>query len=162
MITQEILKERFEYRDGELYWKIKTSNIKIGDMVGHKQSTGYIRASVKGKFYLSHRLIFLMFHGYLPKFIDHIDNNPSNNKIENLREATKSQNGCNQKISVANTSGVKGIIWFKRNKKWGVQLNINGKNKYFGLYHNIEVAKFIAETMRYKYHGAFANHGGVE
>jgi len=66
-------------------------------------------------------LIFLYHHGYLPKFVDHIDGNKKNNRIENLREATKSQNAMNQKVSTRNTSGIKGVMWHKRDKKWFVQ-----------------------------------------
>ena len=159
-ITQQLVKELFEYKDGVLYWKIKFSrSVNIGDKSGFIEKTGYCRNRINGKQYASHRLIYLYHHGYLPEFIDHIDNNPLNNRIENLREATAAQNQYNKKINKNNTSGVKGVHWHVRNKKWQVQLRIDGKPKSFGSYHDIEVAKFIAETMRHKYHGQFANHG---
>jgi hypothetical protein len=160
MITQDQVKELFEYRAGELYWKVKPAQrVKIGDKAGTAKARGYIGVKIKRKLYPVHRLIFLMFYGYLPNCIDHIDNNPSNNKIENLRLATLSENQYNAKVRKDNKSGVKGVNWHKNVKKWCVQLVINGKTKHFGSYHDIQIAKFIAETMRYKYHGAFANHG---
>ena len=51
--------------------------------------------------------------------IDHIDGNSKNNKIENLREATLSQNCQNQKIRNTNTSGTKGVWFHKQSNKIG-------------------------------------------
>jgi hypothetical protein len=99
-----------------------------------------------------------MFYGYLPKYIDHIDGNPSNNKIENLREVTNSQNCKNSKISITNKSGVKNVHWNKENKKWRVQLTINGKTKCFGSYDNLDTAELVAQEARNKYHGEYARH----
>ena len=163
MITQEQVKKLFDYRNGELYWMINPcKNVKIGDMAGSLNNKGYKRTSINKKIYSIHRLIFLMHYGYLPQCLDHIDGNKTNNKIENLREATPSQNCYNAKKSIINTSGVKGVSWDSNNKKWRVRFWISNIQKDFGSYYDIKVAKFIAETMRYKYHNAFANHGGVE
>ena len=162
MITQDQVKDLFDYRDGELYWKVNLARKgNIGDKAGCLASTGYLQSEINKKLYYNHRIIFLMFYGHLPKFIDHIDGNRSNNQIENLREATKSENGYNSKKSKANTSGVKNVCWAKKQKKWQVQLQVKGKKKCFGQYHDIKIAKFIAETMRYKYYGNFAHHGEV-
>jgi len=158
-IEQRQVKDVFEYRDGELYWKVNNSNrIKVGDKAGSINSTGYLITSIDSKHYLNHRIIFLWHYGYLPQYIDHKDCNPLNNRIENLREATYLQNNCNAKPRADNTSGVKGVSWNKGSKKWQVRVSVNGKQKYFGRYYDINVAKFIAETMRNKYHGEFARH----
>ena len=159
MITQKLLHELFEYKDGDLYWKKKIGSRAI---IGYKLGTldkEYIRARIQRKNYRIHRLIFLYHYGYLPEFIDHFDGNKLNNKIENLREATRSENGWNKSIQINNKSGIKNVNWHKRDKKWMVQISVNGEKKHFGAYYDIEVAKFIAETMRNKYHGNFANHG---
>lgn len=160
-LTKDFLLHIFEYRDGELYWKNKykpTSWKKIGEKVGflHK---GYVALRMNKKYYAVHRLIFMMHHGYLPQFIDHKDNNPLNNRIENLRAATSGQNNCNTKLSKTNTSGYKNVIWSKKSNKWQVLIRVNGKMKYFGVYFCKDVARFVAETMRHKYHKEFANHG---
>ena len=155
--TQECLNELFEYRDGNFYWKKRTSNrINIGDKAGTLCDRGYIRVFVNGKGYKLHRLIFLMRYGYLPKIIDHIDGNTSNNKVENLREATQSQNLCNTKIRSDNSSGIKNVCWHKYKKQWYVQVQINGKAKSFGCYQDIELAELVAIMAREKYHKEFA------
>lgn len=97
-LTQKYVRSLFDYKDGNLYWKVrKAYRIKIGDLAGYVNITGYQEVIIDGKSYKAHRLIFLYHHGYLPKFLDHIDCNKLNNDINNLREATKSQNKMNQR-----------------------------------------------------------------
>jgi hypothetical protein len=160
-ITQERLKELFEYReDGTFVRKVSTSNrVKVGDVVGWPtKGNRYIGLSVNGMKQLMHRIVFLYHHGYLPDCIDHIDGNGTNNKIENLREATQSQNLCNIKRKSSNKSGVKNVVWCASSNKWGVFLKVNGKQKYFGVYPDIELAELVAVEARNKYQGQFANH----
>lgn len=160
IINQEFLLSLFEYKDGELFWKQDRKANKIkGKKAGCLGGIGYLQTKINDILYKNHRLIFMMHYGYLPKLIDHIDGNPLNNRIENLREATVAQNMMNSKLFLNNTSGAKGVEWSKRLKKWTVRIQIDGKRKYFGSYYDIQVAKFVAETMRHKYHGKFANHG---
>jgi len=157
MITQSALKDLFDYKDGDLYWKVSPSKqIKIGAKAGNTKSNGYLRVGINYKQYSLHRLIFMMHHGYLPKEVDHIDNNPANNCIENLREANRFQNTQNAIKRKDCSSRVKGVCWKKSHKKWVVQLQVNGKRKSFGYYNDIEYAKFVADAMRYKYHKEFS------
>jgi hypothetical protein len=147
-----LLHDLFEYVDGDL---IRKSNNK--SMKGATAS-GYFRANIKGKNYLVHRLIFLMHHGYLPLAIDHINGNKSDNRIDNLRAASWSENCQNKKIRTDNSIGYKGIHWNKSAQKWSVQVGFKGKRKYFGLYADLELADLVATMAREKYHGKFACH----
>lgn len=158
-ISKEILHDLFIYKEGNLYWKNNRGKIKKDSIAGTIHSSGYLQIQINKKLYLAHRLIYLYHHGSLPKYIDHIDGSRLNNSIENLRPATRSENGYNSKISVKNTSGIKGVSWYASLKKWRVRLWINKKSKSFGLYDDIDYAKFIADAMRYKYHKDFANIG---
>ena len=68
-LTQNLLKELFDYRDGELYWKVKKAvNTKVGDRAGGVILGGYRIIGINGKSYLTHRLIFLYHHKHLPLF----------------------------------------------------------------------------------------------
>ena len=158
-ITQELLHELFEYRNGELYWKIHRGAVKAGTIAGHIDNTGYKRISINKKLYRNHRLIFLMYIGKLPKIIDHINGNKLDNRIENLREATHSENLWNQKLARHNTSGAKGVAWHTRDEKWYCSIKIGGKQIYLGYYSDFEEAKKVVEKARNKYHGEFANNG---
>jgi hypothetical protein len=157
MITQEFLKTHFDYKDGYLYWKNNRKSNKVKDKkAGCLNINGYYNLTINYKSYKMHRLIFMWHFGFLPNEIDHIDGNPLNNQIENLRAASRSQNQQNKKIQKNNTSGFKGV--YKHKDKWRVRLMINKKSKSFGLYDDIELAQLVAIEARNKYHGEFARH----
>lgn len=160
-VTQELLKELFEYKDGNLYWikkPSKKSPIVVGEKAGYKRPTGYIAIGINKKMYLVHRLVYLYHFGTFPNVLDHIDGNPSNNCIENLREATHRENSLNSRIRYDNTSGYKNVSWHKLRKKWYVQMKVNGKPTPIGYYDDVELANKAAIMAREKYHGIFANH----
>jgi hypothetical protein len=156
MLTQEKAHELFEYKDGELFWKINWSDkAKKGKKVGCIKN-GYFGLKINTKDYRVHRVIYLMHHGTMPKMIDHKDGNPLNNKIENLRECTNSQNNYNSKIPKTNTSGMKGVR--KKRNHWIVEFWINGKPTWFGSYKEKELAELVCIEARKLHHKEFARH----
>lgn len=158
MLTKEQLHELFDYRDGELYWKVRTSNrITIGDKAGCICPDGYKNARVNGVLYGVHRLIFLMHNGWMPVEIDHLDLNKANNAIENLRALTRSQNNYNVGIKSNNTSGIKGVSWLKSRNKWLVQVT-HTKGKFVVYIKDLDLAELVAIEARNKFHGEFARH----
>ena len=122
-LTQAKVKYIFDYKDGVLYWKQPAQGRQLGHAAGYEKKNGYRTIGLNNEYYFAHRIIYLYHHGVLPEFLDHIDRNPKNNKIENLRAATKTQNkmntvkrrGNNGKL---NTSNFKGVSWDKENTKW--------------------------------------------
>ena len=159
MITQALLHGLFEYKEGFLYWKVSSSKkIKVGAKAGYLKKTGYCDIRINKKPYLAHRLIFMMFNGYMPIEVDHHDNNPSNNKIENLRASTHFENSRNSKVRSDSSLGIKNIGWCKNSNKFRVVLKINGKAKNFGSFKDLELADLVATMVREKYHGEFARH----
>lgn len=160
-LTQETVRKLFDYRsDGNLIWKIKAANcVHIGDVAGGKKSDGYYVVPVCGKYRTVHRVIFLWHNGYIPDYIDHLDNDKSNNRIENLRPATKSQNGCNRKLLRNNTSGFKGVRWHKLKSKWQSSIMFNSKAIHLGYFSTPEDAYIAYCDAGRKYHGEFFNAG---
>jgi len=139
-MNKELVKELFEYRDGNLYWKNHKYKKLNGKKAGCLLNDGYIQIRVAKKPYLAHRLIYLYHHGVLPDYpleLDHINRNRVDNRIENLRIVTKSENLQNR-LSISN---INGITWHKKSQKWQVQPTINGKQKYLGIYKNLDDAK---------------------
>ncbi len=161
MITQERLKELFDYQDGNLVWKVKKARANKGDIAGcNAKYNGVMYRSIKvdGTVHSAHRLIFLFHNGYLPIQVDHADCNGLNNKIENLRAADARSNALNTKLRSSNTSTGKNVYWNKQRSKWMVQTIVNGKQKYFGMYDDLELADLVATEVRSKFHGQFARH----
>ena len=159
IISQEYLHEIFKYKDGDLIYKKKThkfSKSKIGAKAGTIYSSGYLNVKLHQNPYPIHKLVFMMFHGFFPKVIDHIDGNKLNNKIENLRECCHITNGYNRKLGINNTSGYKNVVWNKKLKKWRVTLMHNKKFQDFGYFEDLELAALVAEEARNKYHKNFA------
>jgi hypothetical protein len=162
MITQELLKQQFEYKNDGLFVRKSTGNLVVCNQTkGHR----YLRVFVCGKAYALHRLIFLYHHGYLPKIIDHIDGNRSNNRIENLRDCTQSENCLNSKHRKTSTSPYKNVYLQKSanhqphwKQKWTVSITVNRKRKYIGSFEDVELADLVATEARDLYHGAFARH----
>lgn len=158
-LTKEIVNNLFDYQNGKLFWKYSAAKRTcIGDLAGCSNGNGYLRVVINYKHYYVHRIIFLMHHGYLPKFIDHIDGNRNNNKVENLREATHSENARNQKTPVNNSSGYKNVFWHKTKKSWVVCISLNNKLHHFGNYQNLTDAIQVAKESRNLLHKNFARH----
>ena len=157
MISQELALYHFDYKDGQLYWKNRTSNRnKLGAKAGSPDKHGYVNICFNYKKHKMHRIIYLMHYGYLPKEIDHIDGNPQNNAIENLREANRSQQLCNTKLRKNNSSGIKGVCWDKSKQKWLVRVNKDSKNVYMARFDDLELAELVAIEARAKFHGEYA------
>lgn len=153
MITQAKLKELVDYVDGNLIAKTNSKRRKAGDTLGSLTDKCYLTASVGGKPYRIHRLVFLYHHGYMPSQVDHIDGNRMNNRVENLRPATSTQN--NQNRTPTGSSGIKGVRWHKQSKKWVASIHVSRKSVHLGSFLTIEEAEFVANQARQLAHGEF-------
>jgi hypothetical protein len=138
-------KEYYEYEDGIL---IRLYSNNQHNHVGSVNSSGYLQFEHKQKTYMVHRVIWEWHNGSIPAglTIDHIGIDPLNNRIENLRLATQSQNSINTKVPKNNTTGYKGVLTTP-NGKFQARLGYQGKKLYLGLFKTAEEA---AECVRQK------------
>ena len=155
MITQEQLKQFARYEDGHFYKMSDGTRITETPLSNHHR---YVRVRILNKVYPLHRMVFLWHHGYLPKIVDHIDNDRDNNHIENLREATQQQNCVNRSKHKNNKSGYKNVYFDKQYGKWMVVINTTYKRKFIGYFDDVELAGLVAEEARNKFQGEFARH----
>ena len=160
MVTQERLKELFDYQDGDFIRRTTSLRVMCSPTKGQR----YLRVFVDGKPRSLHRMIYLWHHGHLPKTLDHIDGDRANNKIENLREATQQQNCLNRKHHSNSKSPYKNVYLQAPTKKaewkrnWVVRITVAGKSKYIGSFEDLELADLVATEARDKFHGRFARH----
>lgn len=123
----------------------------------HARKDGYCRVYFEGKRELAHRVAWFFVNDKWPdNVIDHIDGNPSNNKIDNLRQATHSQNMQNS-VHPVGSSGVKGVHWHALTGKWAVKIFYRNRCHYFGTYKDLELAELVANEAREKLHKDFSN-----
>ncbi|WP_272516333.1 MULTISPECIES: HNH endonuclease signature motif containing protein [unclassified Providencia] len=159
MITQSELKSLLMYDPitGVFKKKFKNGNIRS---VGWDCGNGYFRVKVKDRIYLAHRLAWLYVYGSYPSLeIDHINRNPSDNRISNLRLASSSENKRNTARNSANTSGFKGVSFHKRRNLWQATIRCNGKQIHLGYFNNPEDAYSAYCDKANFVFGEFANFG---
>ena len=158
ILTQSKVAQFFEYKDGQLFWKISRGRVPAFSKAGTLGTHGYLQVTLMGKIYLAHRLIYLLINGQMPDQIDHIDGDKTNNKIDNLRVSDQSENRMNSSRSTLNQIGIKSVCWSKSNKCWRVQVKKHRKNVYDGFFDDLELAQLVAIEARNKHHGLFARH----
>lgn len=129
------VKEKLNYCPiGILWWKKNFSKCKRGQRFGFVDLRGYRRGSFLGKGTTEHRLVYLFFKGEVPEIVDHINCNPLDNRIENLRAATKTQNSLNTKKGPQGKNPFKGVHYSIPHKKWKAVYSINNRQKHLGLF----------------------------
>lgn len=160
-IDAERMRHLFRYEDGQLICRVsRKGGTRVGDVAGslHKP-TGYLRVRVDGQEYKVSRIIYAMHYGDPGSLlIDHIDQDKTNNRIENMRVVTNKENRRNLTKNTGNTSGYTGVVWHKSSQKWNAQIRVNGKHIHLGTFSKIEDAATVRKSaeQRYRFH---ENHG---
>jgi hypothetical protein len=121
-------------------------------------SDGYVVTKMplgNGKYRLLglHRLVMGDPEG---KMVDHREGDPRNNRKALLRPATHEENNKNAKMTCTNTSGIKGVSWYKPTKKWRASISHDGKRIHLGYFTDLEEAAKAYKEAAVKYHGEFA------
>ena len=153
--TAETLRTLFDYEpeSGIFRWRVKPSrSVKAGDVAGSVRSDGYIVIAVNSRKFLAHRLAYLHFHSVWPEHhIDHINGNPADNRIANLRDASRSVNAQNiTRPPKSNTSGFLGVSLSKDTERWRATIYINKRSQHIGYFKTAEAAyaAYLAAKLR--------------
>lgn len=176
----EILREALDYDRGTgiVLWKIRPvshfndskartaphtaaifNSIHAGKVAGHTTDEGYIIISVCGVSLLAHRIAYALVTGRWPEHeIDHQNGKTSDNRWQNIRSATRSQNARNLARRKDNQSGVVGVGWHNRSHKWRARITIGRKTTILGGFPTFEEA-CVARSQAEKSLGFHVNHG---
>lgn len=134
IITQIELLKRLHYNPdtGVFTWKTRDGSVKIGSVAGTRHRTGYIHIAINGKDYKAHRLAWLYVYDYFPSNdIDHINRVKNDNRISNLREATRSQNCVN---STQRKDGLKWAYFNAKTKRWVAKIKVKQRIIHLGTF----------------------------
>ncbi len=176
-IAPDVLRQllRYEPDTGKLYWlprglewfcdakspeRIANSwNTRhSGGLAFKRQTKGYFSGTLLRQKLLAHRVIFAHHHGKWPEYIDHADGNPSNNRIENLRDVSHQKNMQNMPVSIRNKSGIMGVGWRKNEQKWAARITVDGRRHSLGYYHDKNEAIVARKNAEIRF-GFHQNHG---
>jgi hypothetical protein len=141
-------------------WRVKTANKSVaGKAAGSLKNGKYQRLCINKTFYLSHRLAWFYVYGEWPNnLIDHINGEKDDNRIANLRQANAAENARNTGLRSTNTSGVKGVGWVKRRKKFQAQLRTPEGPVNLGMFGDLRQAEEAVNAAREQMHGDFHRH----
>jgi AP2 domain/HNH endonuclease len=177
--SADFVRQCFAYNDGLLFWKERPIEHfkderawKIWNSRFSGKEAGCLGTGGRGKklqvhwivcvnkrFHLRHTIVYAIHHGLWVIGIDHEDRNPLNDRIENLRPATQSQNNANKSIMSNNKCGFKGVFWEPRRYVWVARIGVNGKLIHLGQFdYAVDAHKAYCEAAR-KYYGEFACDG---
>ena len=165
-MTQDELKQHLNYNPetGVFVWRYNPNRnaqwnfMWPGKVAGSVTEKGYCRIRLLNKGIRAHRLAFLYVYGYMPKEVDHIDGDKLNNKIDNLRDVTHSENMRNAKKYPTNTTGVTGVTYRKSADKWLAYITVHQKRIHGGIFNTKEEAVAARQRLEKKY-DFHENHG---
>lgn len=145
-LTQGRLREvlRYCWATGLFSWNFDVGSTgRHGEVAGCQTKAGYIVIRIDGKLHLAHRLAHLYIYGRWPeRLVDHKNRVKSDNRLDNIRAATKSQNGQNASEAWGHNkaSGLLGVYWSKAHDKWGAKVNLDGRQHHAGFHDTPEEA----------------------
>lgn len=144
----------YEPETGAITWAVSRGRVKSGDPANSPNGYGYLRVCIDRKSFMAHRVAWAMHYGEWPsKFIDHINGNKSDNRICNLRLATRSENAQNVKRPYrSNKTGFAGVHYVKALGKYQAQICVNGKTKFLGRFMCVQKAYEVYERAKKELH----------
>lgn len=155
-LTQEQLRELLHYNPetGDFTWKRSRGPKKAGSRAGH--ATDYWRIEIDQRPYMAHRLAWFYVHGSWPeRDLDHINGDPLDNRIKNLRDVDASINLQNQvRRPKHNTTGFWGVSWSEAHHKFIAQITTNGKKMHLGYFTDAAEAQAVYLSAKKRLHSS--------
>lgn len=142
VLPQKLIKQIWYYKEGSLYWITSRPGVQTQKPAGCLNTNGYIRIGYQYKIYAAHNLIWILFNGSIPDGyeVDHIDNNRSNNCIDNLRLLTTKENLSLRKHLLK----PKGCVYYQKQiKRWRAMVQFQGVKHRLGCFKTEKEASVV-------------------
>ena len=154
-LTPELVKQLIRFEDGKYFWNPRPKHMFTCDRLwkswnatfsdkeinSKSKASGYLRIGILGKCMQFHRVIWAYHYGEWPSGqIDHINHDRADNRIENLRIVTHSENAKNMRKNAKNASGVMGVSWEKNRSKWQAKITVDRVQRHLGRFDRFEDA----------------------
>ena len=148
---------------GEFRWKVRLARaVPAGSLAGCLLDNGYRSIAIQGYTYKSHRLAWLHVHGVWPtEDIDHINGDKADNRLCNLRQATRHENMQNLSVGKANSTGYVGVSFRRRSQRWQAYITLARKRVHLGFFASVELAVSARATAKAKFHAFQSFDRGV-
>lgn len=149
----------YDPETGLFTWLVTTGKAIAGSVAGTENDQGYIIIGIEGRRYRANRLAWFFMKGKMPERsndVDHENRNRSDNRWDNLRDATRTQNNQNAKVRTNNRSGIRGVSWHGQNKKWDARIRVDGKTVLLGTHDCIAKASKARVDAEKEHYGEFA------
>ena len=159
-ITKELLEERFiiNPKTGIILNRISSGpRAQAGKEAGSLGQRGYRSIKINGRDYKTARIIWFYAHGCWPINIDHINHVKTDDRLINLRSVSQAENCRNRSKNSNNTSGVAGVYWDKKARKWCARIKVDGQRIHLGYFNNLADAATTRAAAKIE-HGYHANH----
>jgi hypothetical protein len=158
MLSAERLRELFSYDPltGVLCWRVNKGRVRAGDVAGSPHCGGYLAVTADQCRLLVHRVAWAIHSGEWPDSIDHANGNRRDNRLENLRAATLSQNTANSKRYSTNSSGFKGVSLIPSTGRYRAYITHDGRQNWLGSFVSPEDAHAAYLAAAERLYGEFA------
>lgn len=160
LLTPEYVEQMLAYdpETGIFTWRLNRRRARAGAVAGRKNEHGYILIKINSRAYSAHRLAFFITYGRWPVGdTDHINQNKSDNRIANLREATRGQNKMNCPVRRDSLTGCRGISprHLAGHTNYQVRINVDGKRVHLGCFEDPELAALVYDSASERFNGEF-------
>lgn len=150
-MTKDEINKLFEYKDGGLYWKVDNPQGPVGTRAGKDCGLRGREIGFNKKVHKEHRLVFILHHGFIPKFIEHVNGNKKDNRIENLQACSRQPNGWNSIGSMARKS----LKWrgvYRKGVQWEASISHEGQRISLGVFDDEKEAASTYNIAAKKYY----------
>jgi len=153
---------KYDAASGLLTWRVKRKAANKGGRAGRVGPRGYAQVGFNRVYYAVHRVAYFLATGLQPSIVDHINGDPFDNRLENLRASNPTRNQQNRALDKRNSTGISGVRFLHQLKSpsWNAGIGINGKFVHLGSFPTLFDAVCARRSSENKFFGSYSSNRG--